>query len=396
MKLVITGYIVRHPLAGNMCAFFHYVLGFHRLGHEVVYVEESGWQDSCYDPRTGSYSDDPTPGLSALAEMADQFGMELPFCYVNRRTGRTYGLGARAMKAELASADLLLDIGGTCELDEFALAPRKALVDMDPLFTQVGEFAGSRLAEFDVHFTYGTNVGQPDCEVPNAGVDWQATLPPVVTDIWPDRASNGAGRASMTTICNWGAYGAVDYAGKRYGQKDEEFRRIIEVAEQSPEALEIAIAGADKDDRDTLLRAGWLLRDAQQVTTDFNAYATYLGDSLGEFSVAKHAYVESRSGWFSDRSVCYLASGRPVVLQDTGASRILPESPSLLYFSTAAEAVEQLASLRSEYALRCRAARELASTTFGHTVVLPELLDRAFSNPNVPERLPQSSGQGRR
>jgi hypothetical protein len=267
---------------------------------------------------------------------------------------------------------------------------------MDPLFTQVGEFAGSRLAEFDVHFTYGTNVGQPDCEVPNAGVDWQATLPPVVTDIWPDRASNGAGRESMTTICNWGAYGAVDYAGKRYGQKDEEFRRIIEVAEQSPEALEIAIAGADKDDRDTLLRAGWLLRDAQQVTTDFNAYATYLGDSLGEFSVAKHAYVESRSGWFSDRSVCYLASGRPVVLQDTGASRILPESPSLLYFSTAAEEVEQLASLRSEYALRCRAARELASTTFGHTVVLPELLDRAFSNPNVPERLPQSSGQGRR
>lgn len=349
MKLIITGYIIRHPLAGNMCAFFHYLLGFHRLGHEVVYVEESGWPDSCYDPRTGSYSDDPWSGLSALAELAERFGMELPVCYLNRRTGRTVGLGAEAMKAQLASADLLLDIGGTCELEEFSLAPRKALIDMDPLFTQVGRFAGNHLDEYDVHFTYGTNIGQPDCGVPDAGVSWQATLPPVVPDIWPDRTPNPAIRASMTTICNWGAYGAVEHAGKRYGQKDEEFRRIIEVAAESPEALEIAIAGAEQDDRESLLEAGWLLRNAQRVTADFDAYATYVGNSLGEFSVAKHAYVESRSGWFSDRSVCYLASGRPVVLQDTGARRILPESPSLLYFSTAAEAIEQLASLRSEY-----------------------------------------------
>jgi hypothetical protein len=383
VKLIVTGYIIRHPLAGNLCAFFHYLLGFHRLGHEIVYVEESGWADSCYEPRTGLYSDDPSSGVTALRSVADRFGLPLPICYVNRQSGRTTGLSLKALRTHLRSADLLLDIGGTCALDEFALVSRRAVIDMDPMFTQVGRFAGKHLGDYQVHFTYGTNIGQPDCGIPDTGIAWQPTLPPVVVDIWPDRSSIAPAAASMTTICNWGAYGGVEFGGERYGQKDEEFRKLIALPAQSAETLEIAIAGARDDDRALLTGAGWRLRSAEGVTADFDAYAAYIGNSLGEFSVAKNAYVKSRSGWFSDRSVCYLASGRPVILQDTGARKILPDSPSLLFFSSMAQAVEQLEQLRTEYATRCRAARELAETVFGHAVVLPNLIDTAFSDPSL-------------
>ena len=380
MKLIVTGYIIRHPLAGNVCAFFHYLLGFHRLGHELVYVEESGWPDSCYDPRTGSYSDDPSYGVATLTRIAERFGLRLPICYVNRQSSSTTGLSFEALKAHIRSADLLLDIGGTCALDEFALIPRRALIDMDPLFTQVGRFAGKHLGDYHAHFTYGTNIGQADCGIPNTGINWRPTLPPVVTDVWPDRSSIAPAAGRMTTICNWGAYGGIEFEGEHYGQKDEEFRKIVALPSHCAEALEIAIAGARDNDRALLTDSGWLLRSAEWVTADFDAYASYIGNSLGEFSVAKNAYVKSRSGWFSDRSVCYLASGRPVVLQDTGARRILPDSPSLLFFSSMAQAVEQLAQLRAGYATRCRAARELAETVFGHDVVLPNLVDAAFSD----------------
>ena len=383
MKLIVTGYIIRHPLAGNLCAFFHYLLGLHRLGHEIVYVEESGWPDSCYDPRTGLYSDDPSCGVATLTSVAERFGLRLPICYVNRQSSRTTGLGFEALKAHLRSADLLLDIGGTCALDEFALVSRRAVIDMDPLFTQVGRFAGKHLRDYHVHFTYGTNIGEPDCGIPDTGIAWQPTLPPVVVDIWQDRSSIAPAAARMTTICNWGAYGAVEFGGERYGQKDEEFRKLIALPAHSAESLEIAIAGARDNDRALLTGAGWLLRSAERVTADFDAYAAYIGNSLGEFSVAKNAYVKSRSGWFSDRSVCYLASGRPVILQDTGARKVLPDSPALLFFSSMAQAVERLEQLRTEYATRCRAARELAETVFGHAVVLPNLIDTAFSDPSL-------------
>jgi len=394
VKLIVTGYIIRHPLAGNLCAFFHYLLGFHRLGHEIVYVEESGWPDSCYDPLTGLYSDDPSAGVAALTSVAERFGLRLPICYVNRQSGVTTGLSFEAFKTHLKSADLLLDIGGTCALEEFALVPRRAVVDMDPMFTQVGRFAGKHLRDYHVHFTYGTNIGQPDCGIPDTGIAWQPTLPPVVPDIWPDRSSIAPAAPRMTTVCNWGAYGGIEHGGERYGQKDEEFRKIIALPARSPVAVEIAIAGARDNDRDLLTRAGWLLRSAEQVTADFDAYAAYIGNSLGEFSVAKNAYVKSKSGWFSDRSVCYLASGRPVILQDTGARKILPNSPSLLFFSTLTQAVEQLGQLRTEYAMRCRAARELAEAVFGHAVVLPNLIDKAFSEPSLEKTLAISARAG--
>jgi hypothetical protein len=381
MKVIVTGYVIRYPLAGMMLAFFHYLMGLQRLGHQVIYVEESGWDNSCYDPTTGSHSDDPTGGIKALTAMAGRFGFELPVCYVNRQTGATVGISRAQLRNDLASADLLLNIGGTCSLPDFELCRRRALIDMDPMFTQAGLFAGEDLGEYHVHFSYGTNIGRAECSVPDAGINWLPTVPPVVTEIWSDWASETqAHHKTLTTVCNWSAYGAIEYDGEHYGQKDQEFMRLLDVPGATSEHLELALSGADDATKNALRRAGWSLRDAEDVTIDFESYANYIGRSRGEFSAAKNAYVKTRSGWFSDRSVCYLAAGRPVILQDTGIRRWLPENSGIMTFSDAQEAIQCLESLRSDYPTRCRSARELAEDYFGHTVSLPKLLDRAFGD----------------
>jgi hypothetical protein len=381
MKIIVAGYMIRHPLAGNMMAFFHYVLGLNRLGHQVIYIEESGWPDACYIPGTGYYSNDPSAGLDTLTRLAERFGLrQMPVCYVDRETGQTSGLSRADLKAHLTSADLLLNIGGTCSLPEFELCGRRVLIDMDPMFTQAGRFAGRDLPDYHVHFSYGANIGFSGCSIPDAGLQWRATVPPVVPEIWSDHVDETVASAMLTTVCNWSAYGGIDYAGEHFGQKDEEFMRLGDLPRRSSEPLELALSGADEATQATLREAGWQLRDAGDVTINFDAYANYIGRSLGEFSAAKHAYVKTHSGWFSDRSVCYLASGRPVILQDTGIGRWLPDSPAVLTFSTPEQALECIASLRSDYRLRCRRARELARDCFGYAVVLPGLLESAFSS----------------
>jgi hypothetical protein len=387
MKVIVAGYMIRYPLAGMMMAFFHYVLGLSRLGHQVVYVEESGWPDACYDPRTGWYSNDPSAGFNALMRLADRFGLEsTSVCYVDRESGEASGMSLGDLRGHLESADLLLNIGGTCSLPEFGLCNRRALIDMDPVFTQAGRFGGRDLSEYHAHFSYGANIGFSECSVPDAGLHWRPTVPPVVPELWSDHTDQPAESAAFTTICNWNAYGAIEYAGEHYGQKDEEFIRLGDMPRRSPQSLELALAGADAAMQATLRDWGWKLRDAAEVTIDFDAYANYIFQSRGEFSAAKHAYVQTQSGWFSDRSVCYLASGRPVVLQDTGIGRWLPASPAVLTFSTAQQALECLESMRSDYGLRCRSARDLANDFFGSEVVLPKLLEAAFSSVSVATR----------
>ena len=318
MKIVATGYMVRYPLAGMMLAFLHYVLGLQRMGHEVVWVEESGWDDSCYDPGTGLHGSDPTAGIQAVQDMVSRFGFRLPVCYVDRQSGAVSGMSRQQLLAHLSSADLLLNIGGTCALPEFERCRRKVLIDMDPMFTQAGRFAVDDLPEYDAYFTYGTNIGRPGCSIPEAGVRWTATVPPVVTDLWADWADTPPSVGStMTTVCNWSAYGGIDYEGAHYGQKDEEFMRLLDLPKRSPETLELAISGADEATRSCLTDAGWRLREAEAVTADFDAYAGYIGDSRGEFSVAKNVFVATNNGCFMDRGGHYLATGRPVVQQDT-------------------------------------------------------------------------------
>src|SRR5262245_88153 len=183
-RIVVAGYVIRHPLAGNLFAFLHHILGLHLLGHQVAWLEESGWPNSCYDPAKQEYSDDPTAGLLAVHNLMARYGLKIPVYYVNRNSGDIEGGDWEGLKRLLVDADLLLNVGGVCWLPEFRLCRRRAIIDKDPLFTQVGHFGGSILNEHHFHFSYGTNIGHPACTVPCAGVNWLPTTPPVVPEIW--------------------------------------------------------------------------------------------------------------------------------------------------------------------------------------------------------------------
>jgi len=365
-------------------AYFHYVLGLLRLGHEVLYLEESGWPESCYNPQAGTNSDDPTYGLQTLQDLMASFGVKVPICYVNRDSGQVQGLDWRDVKDMLRQADLLLNLGGVCWLPEFRLSRRLALVDMDPFFTQAGCFGVEGLNEHHVHFSYGVNIGQPDCTVPSGGIDWLPTVPPVVPEIWQISAlprknleiTDVVG-APFTTIANWSAYGGITYQGEHYGQKDEEFLRMLELPSKTPQRLELAVSGSSAETTERFRSAGWFIRDSGDISTDVSTYHNYILGSRGEFSVAKNAYVKTRSGWFSDRSVCYLASGRPVLLQDTGFSDWLETGSGIIPFKSSEEALAGIEEINRRYEFHCHAARKIAEDYFDARKVLSYLIDRA-------------------
>jgi hypothetical protein len=383
-RIVVTGYMIRHPVAGNIYAYFHYVLGLARLGHEVVYLEESGWPSACFDPEAGEMTDRPDAGLRAVHALLEQHGTSVSVYYVDRDQGAVYGGGWADVRDALAAADLLLNVGGVCWLPEFRRAGRLALVDMDPLFTQLGRFGGEGLEHYQTYFTYGSNIGRPSCTIPLGEIDWRPTVPPVVADIWPAQGlpvPDGFGSEAerpFTTVANWNSYGGITFGGEHYGQKDEEFLRVIDLPSRTAQPLELALSGASREVEDRLREAGWRIRPADTVSNRVETYRAYLAASRGEFSVAKNAYVKTRSGWFSDRTVTYLASGRPAVVQDDGIGEWLPVGHGLLLFSTTDEAARALAAVDNEYETHRQAARQLATTYFAHDVVLPRLLEQAL------------------
>ncbi|BAY48727.1 hypothetical protein SAMD00079811_63530 [Scytonema sp. HK-05] len=386
-RIVVCGYMIRHPLAGNLLAFFHYVLGLHLLGHEVLYLEESGWSESCYNPINRSYSDDPSVGIHAVETLINTYGVNATVCYVNRDTGTVYGADWQELKRMLKTADLLLNIGGVCWLPEFFLCKRRILIDMDPFFTQTGTFAAEGRNDYHAYFSYGVNIGKPDCRIPSDGIEWLPTVPPVVPEIWqrpvltPEDCGEKWVDIPLTTVANWTAYGGIIYQGEHYGQKDEEFMRLLELPSYCAQKLELALSGKDTEIAEitkSLQTAGWLVRDGRVLSANVSTYINYLTSSRGEFSVAKNAYVKTRSGWFSDRSVCYLAASRPVILQDTGFSDWLPTGHGVLAFSCLESAVDCIERVNADYPAQSLAAREIAEQTFSYKVVLPRLLETAI------------------
>lgn len=373
-RVVVAGYMLRLPAAGNVLAYFQYVLGLHRLGHEVTYVEESGWPYSSYDLRTEQWIEHPAGGLALARALVGRHCPGVRVLWVDRDSGRIDGASREEFREVLASADLLVNVGGVCWLPEFALCRRRALVDMDPFFSQIGGFASKVLADYDVHFSYGTNLGRSGCTVPTAGVAWQPALPPVVVDLWASGAD--VREAPWTTVANWSAYGGVEYEGRHYGQKDEEFLRLVDLPAAVPARLELALGGGG-DVFPLLHEHGWGAFDAGVLSKDIDVYSGYVTGSRGELSAAKHAYVKTRSGWFSDRTACYLAAGRPAVVQDTGC-RAVPDGCGLLFFDGPPQAAAAIRAVERDYDGQAAAAGELAREHFAHDVVLPALLDRAL------------------
>ncbi|HTL54729.1 MAG TPA: hypothetical protein VL361_03585 [Candidatus Limnocylindrales bacterium] len=375
MKIICSGHMVRYPLAGQSWHHLQYLVGLKRLGHEVIFFEHFGWPDACYDPVTNTLSPDPTYGIAYVNELLRPHGLENSWCYLSE-DGSSHGLSREALHQACREADLYLNISNINWIPELEDCRCRVLIDTDPVFTQIGAHGmGGPFTRYHRLFTYGENVHRPGCEMPTAHMSWLPTRQPVVPDCWP--VSPGQAEAPFTTIMNSMSFAPRRYQGRFYGQKDIEFEPFLSLPLQVEQPMEIAL-NAPKEVRKRAVEQGWRLADPRKVTQTPTVYQSYLSSSHAEFSVAKHGYVSTSCGWFSDRSTGYLATGRPVVVQDTGFSRVLPTGLGLLSFSTHTEALQCIEKLQNNYDDHCRAARQLVEEYFDAPKVLTDLLEQCF------------------
>ena len=384
MRVVVTGLVATYPVGGVAWDYLQYVEGFARLGCEVLYLEDTGqW---FYDPARTTFTPDATTGARWLA---DAIARVAPSCVrrwaVRAPDGAWHGLDGVAVARACAGADLLLNLSGACWLRPAYRAARvTAYVDTDPGYSQAklaaadagtADAAAAESAALirahDVFFTLGEHVGADDCLVPTAGLLWRPTRQPIVLDAWPVVPPPDDG--AFTTVLSWKIEPSPPvFGGRTYGGKDVELLRFLSLPRRTPEPLELAISGDAP--RARLAEAGWRVVDGHAVSSTLDAYRGYLQASRGECAVAKNVYVATRSGWFSTRSAAYLASGRPVVVQDTGFPAHVPCGPGLHAFTTIDEAADALASVRRGYADACAHARHVAERCFAAEDVCARLL----------------------
>ena len=386
LRIIVLGYLVKGPLAGFAWHHLQYVMGLLALGHDVYFVEDSG--DSrwcCYDPSRCVTDADPTYGLKFATDAFALLGLGDRWAYYDFHTNQWHGPCAENVLKVCATADVLLNLGQTNPLRPWLVdIPVRALVDTDPGFTQIRILTEperrSRALQHTVFFSFGENIGLAGCTVPDAGLPWVATRQPVVLDAWPLTA--GPTEGSFSTIMQWDSYPPREYEGQYYGMKSDSFGPYTGLPERSSAKFDIALGG-NAAPRSQLRAKGWKLSDPVQHTRDLAAYQRYIQHSKGEFSVAKHGYVVSRSGWFSERSAAYLASGRPIVVQDTGFTDWLPSGAGVAAFRNPDEALAGIDAIGRQYAVHCRAAREIAEEYFDARKVLARLVEMAMNRRSV-------------
>lgn len=392
MRILVTGLAATYPFGGVFWDYMQYVLGFLKMGHEVLYIEDTGkW---CYDPVAGTFVEDGRRNAEYLAKHLELLEPTLKERWFYRdATGRTYGRRWEDVKSFCKEADLFLHISASCWMrEEYFGVKRVAFIDSDPMYTQasvpgyinntIEQEERSRvemLREHHVFFTFAENIGAEDCRIPTEIFRWIPTRQPIVMESFEKhRVSVPQRRRILTTVASWEpAEGGPVVNGVQYKGKSAEFERFLDLPSRSVIPLELAMSGRAPKER--LQAHGWKMVEAYPVSSDPWVYRDYLACSLGEWSVAKNAYVASLSGWFSCRSACYMALGVPVVLQETGFSKILPTGKGILPFSTIEEAAQAIESLASNPQEHADAALELAAQWFEHTKVLGDLLEKAFS-----------------
>lgn len=392
LKIAVTGLVATYPFGGVFWDYMQYVLGLLRMGHDVLYIEDTGkW---CYDPVEGTFVEDGSNNARYLARNLELLDPALRDRWFYRdATGMTFGRSWAYVKDFCREADLFIHISASCWMkEEYFAAGKVAFIDSDPMYTQASVPAyvegkaddGEKkriemLLEHDVFFTFAENIGAPDCLIPTELFSWIPTRQPIVLDCFErGMVPVEARRRLLTTVASWEpAEEGPTVRGVKYRGKSAEFERFMDLPSRSPLPLELAMSGRAPVERFRAM--GWRMVEAYSVSSDPWIYRDYLAGSLGEWSVAKNAYVQSRSGWFSCRSACYLALGVPVVVQDTGFTKFLPQGEGILAFSDldgAARAIEELGRAPELHAAR---ALELAREYFDAQKILGELLERSLS-----------------
>lgn len=384
LRIIVLGYIVRGPLGGMAWHPLQYVMGLASLGHDVYFVEDSDDYPSCYDPARGITDTDPTYGLQFATRTFERIGLGDRWAYYDAHTSRWLGPYADRILDICATADLLLNLDGVNPLRPWLMKiPARAFVEGDSVFTQIRHLtvpAARNLAwQHTAFLSCAENIGLNRSSIPNDGLPWQATRQPIVLDAWPVTLAPASGK--FTTVMQWESYPAREYGEVRYGMKSDSFGPYMDLPRRTGSILELAVSGSSTPTA-LLHNQGWVVLDPP--TQDPWTYQRYIQQSKAEFSVAKHGFVVSCSGLFSERSACYLASGRPVVIQDTGFSDWLQTGAGVIPFSTPEEALAGIEEINSRYEFHCQAARAIAEEYFDARKVLPRLIEYAINPKPAP------------
>lgn len=386
-RIVVLGGMAQMPYAGVSWQVLHYLEGFRRLGHDVVYIEDTGnWP---YDPDQDGYSNDARPGVRRLEGIMRRHGFGEHWAYRDvSRDGAIWGMSSARFDAVLADADVLVNLSGMTLLrEQHMAAPIRIYLETDPVNTQLEVARGEPtaidfLAPHTGHFSFGERLGSAGCGVPVERFEYLPTRQPVILDWWQPPAGfpqPPPGEARFTTVANWEqTHRDVEWEGEIYTwSKSVEFLKLLDVPRRAGVTFSPAFVLDDRETLAMLERVGWQVIAAGPLSRDLDGYREFIRGSTAEFSAAKDQNVRLCTGWFSDRSATYLAAGRPVVVQDTGFDVSLPTGEGLLAFGTADEAVVAIGEVTADYPRHSRAARELAEACFDAEIVLARLLEEA-------------------
>jgi len=380
-KIVLLHFVGQMPLAGIAWQAINYLVALEKLGYEVWYVEDHGANP--YDPRISSVVVDCAYNLEYLRGVMARHGLGGRWAYWDAINDDYHGLSRERVHELYAEADGLINLCGATRLrTEHMRCPVRIMVDTDPVYEQIkyAQADPAARAYLDAHthfFTYGENLGAADCPVPLCGVPWWPTRPPVDLDLWPQA---GGEPPCFTTIATWENKGKnIEFDGANYlWSKHVNFLTYLDLPRRRPDTcFRMAMLPPTDTVSRTVEAAGWQLVDPRPISADMGAYQAFIAGSRGEFTVAKDIYVRPNSGWFSDRAVCYLASGRPVITMRTGFDRVYPAGHGLLDYASRDEALAAIDAVASNYISQSRAARELAREVFGADKVIGRLMTEA-------------------
>jgi hypothetical protein len=379
-RVVVLHLAAQFPFAGVIWQLLHHLIGFRNLGLEVFYIEDHGaWT---YDPLAETLVADPQKNLAILARILERFEFGERWCFWDEKNNEYLGPCRERYRELLAEADAVFNLcAATAPRDEHGKTRCLVFLETDPGKVQIQAAAKDPsqlnfLSPHHLFFTYGENIGASDCLLPTGGINWLKTRPPVLLDQWNQDLSAEV-PDKFTTVCTWHNKDINQVIDGRtyYWSKDVNFRKLLQVARQAGQPIELATNLSSGPDYDNAIAGGFSITPAVPMSLDLDGYRNYLVSSRGEFTAAKDIYAGTRSGWFSDRSVCYLAAGRPVVTQSTGFEKYVPTGAGLLVFDTPEEAVEAIRAVNADYQRHSLAAREIAREYFDANILLTRMIE---------------------
>lgn len=392
LRIIVGGYIGLYPTGGATWDYIQYPLGLKMLGHDVYYIEDT-MQYPVFQS-DGAAWDDATGCVNYLKEMMEKFGLEDRWAYRDIASGQSFGMTEEKINELCQSADVFINISCSTFLrDEYFKIPKRILIDSDPMFTQIqysqelnGEADKNWNTKFLIEnhnylFSFGENISQPDCKIPVFDFNWHATRQPICLDLWNTKSISPD--YSYTSIMNWSGRQKLKYNNDEWGQKDIEFEKFKLIPSYFPDLkFEVVInKPLNKEshfDEKELSNIGWEILSPQEVVANSTDYKCFIQKSVAEFGVAKETYVKSNSGWFSCRSACYLASGKPVITEETGWSKYIAPGNGLFPFVSIEDAIAGIREVDSNYRFHSKKAIETANEYFDSNKVLNQLLEKLY------------------